>query len=32
MFSLKGEKLEARYYRAFKLEEYIIRGNIHAGA
>ncbi len=25
-------KLEARYYRAFKLEEYIIRGNIHAGA
>lgn len=25
-------KLEARYYRAFKLEEYIIRGNIHAGS
>jgi hypothetical protein len=25
-------KLEARYYRAFKLEEYIIRGNLHAGA
>ncbi len=25
-------KLEARYYRAFKLEEYIIRGNINAGA
>ena len=25
-------KLEARYYRAFKLEEYIIRGNINANA
>ncbi len=25
-------KLEARYYRAFRLEEYIIRGNINAGA
>jgi hypothetical protein len=25
-------KLEARYYRAFKLEDYIIRGNIHADA
>lgn len=25
-------KLEARYYRAFKLEEYMVRGNINAGA
>ena len=25
-------KLEARYYRAFKLEDYIIRGNIHASS